>query len=278
MFQEDLVDMNDEQLYRLCQKYGQQALFWRQKFVGLLPEVHRRELYRKNGCTSTFEFAAKLAGISYEHVQTVLRTEKRFRDFPSLHHLLISGEVSLNKLKKVAYIATKENEKHLADQVRFLPQAAVEAMVRDQRRARLEKVFVGKIQLSAGVEKRLLELQAKGININEMLTQLLDQRERQIAAKKKELAQNAHSTKRHIPVKIEAIVAEEHGTKCSIDTCTNAAEHTHHTQRFSIGKSHDPHFLAPLCKAHHVLAHSVDVTYTQWRNGTYLSRAGVEFG
>ena len=56
--------ISDQQLYELCQKYGERARTWRQKFAGLLPEVYRRRLYEKKGFGSIFEFAAKLAGMS----------------------------------------------------------------------------------------------------------------------------------------------------------------------------------------------------------------------
>lgn len=62
----NIAVLSDENLYKLCQQYGEQARVWRQKFAGLLPEVHRRKLYEKKGFSSIFEFAAKLAGMSEE--------------------------------------------------------------------------------------------------------------------------------------------------------------------------------------------------------------------
>ncbi len=59
-----MENLTDEKLYELCKMYGARALEWRRKFIGLLPEVERRKLYRKKGFASVFEFAAKLAGVS----------------------------------------------------------------------------------------------------------------------------------------------------------------------------------------------------------------------
>ncbi|MBI5753601.1 hypothetical protein HZA40_00465, partial [Candidatus Peregrinibacteria bacterium] len=73
-----LCNLTDQNLYQLCKNYGQQALHWRQKFIGLLPEVNRRKLYEKKGFGSIFEFAKKLAGLSEEQVKLTLNLEKRF--------------------------------------------------------------------------------------------------------------------------------------------------------------------------------------------------------
>ncbi len=47
---------------------------------------------------------------------------------------MVSGEVSVNKLSRVAAIATKENEETWAEQVKILPQSALETLVRDERK------------------------------------------------------------------------------------------------------------------------------------------------
>ena len=68
--------MDDSTLYRLCQEYGNNARMWSRKFAALLPEVDKRQLYRKRGFYSIFEFAAKLAGMGRKNVEEVLRTYK----------------------------------------------------------------------------------------------------------------------------------------------------------------------------------------------------------
>ena len=101
--------MTDEKLYELAKLYGRNALVWRQKFMGLLPEVERRKLYARKGCGSIFEFAYKLAGLSEQQVRTALNLEKRFESLPALKALLVEGEVSVSKLVRVASIATATN-------------------------------------------------------------------------------------------------------------------------------------------------------------------------
>ncbi|MBU0667808.1 hypothetical protein KJ835_01645 [Patescibacteria group bacterium] len=55
-----LQTLTDAQLYGLCKEYGMHALVARRKFIGLLPEVHKRHLYTKKGFRSIEEFAARL--------------------------------------------------------------------------------------------------------------------------------------------------------------------------------------------------------------------------
>jgi len=170
------------------------------------------------------------------------------------------------------------------------------------------------LNLSHEVQEKLLELQEKGININELLKEFLQKREEEIAQRKAEISQklaqkeqekqinswqdnSENSTKnppinsptnipqtalpasdsakhrksaplspsRHIPISIKRILYAEYGTKCSVKTCQKPSEQIHHTRRFSAVPSHDPRYLAPLCKAHHELMHCKDIDYIEIR-------------
>lgn len=66
-----ITQLTDQELYRKAKLYGKNALLWRRKFMGLLPEVERRRLYEKKGFGSVFEFSFKLAGLSEEQVRRV---------------------------------------------------------------------------------------------------------------------------------------------------------------------------------------------------------------
>lgn len=302
------LSLSDEKLFMLCQKYGEQARKWRQRFIGLLPEVNRRRLYEKKGFASIFMFAKMLAGLSEEQVRLALNLEKRLEDKPVLQKMLVTGEVSINKLARVISIATIENEQELAEKMKLLSQKALETLVRDEKLAQhsiqkenlqnlegenknssQEPLFDDKslhkgcsamraqtsppissdkkseptnFQLDEDIIKELNELHAKGININDLLRTMLRQRHEQIAQTKEEISTNIQPAKsRHIPIKIKQLIKEEHGTKCSIATCFKPAQHIHHTQRFGLSQNHDPHYLAPLCKEHHQIAHSIDLKY-----------------
>jgi hypothetical protein len=270
--------MNDEQLLRLCEKFGKRALLWRRKFIGLLPEVNRRRLYERRGCQSIFEFAAKLAGVSEAQVRRALNLSYEFRDKPALHELLVSGSVGLSKLARVASLATPKNESELAEKVRLRPQKALETLVRDERvyeseNGSIKPLFEAKFvrahmtfELSAEVVEELNRLQDQGQDVNAILLELLAQRKARIEQKKEALAAEVLPTdSRYISVKVRRVLREEFGQKCSITTCSKPAEEIHHTQRFSIAHTHDPRYLAPLCRDHHQLAHAVDVKVQECR-------------
>jgi hypothetical protein len=319
--------LTDENLFTLCKKYGEQALEARRKFLGLLPEVNKRRLYEKKGFTSIFEFAAKLAGVSQEQVRRVLNLEKKFEDTPILKSMLENGEVSLNKLVKIASIATSENQENLAEQVKVLPCRALETLVRDERNGiqmavgisymveggaagyqnknrfqeplfklesrrtplrsvravhvntRVQSNITGvngrglqnnpQTQVNNRMEliseftdetiSKLLELKRKGLEINKIINEMLEKRELGISQQKEEIAAKAKPTEsRYISAKIKTLIRKEHGNKCSAPNCPHPAKITHHTNRFSLTHIHDPRFLAPLCREHHLIAHSID--------------------
>lgn len=259
--------LSDKELYALCQKYGESALHWRRKFTGLLPEVNRRRLHEKKGFSSIFEFAKKLCGLSEEQVRRVLNLEEKFKDKPGLHQALISGEVSVNKLARVASVATMDNEEFWMDQVRQLSQGAVETLVRDEKQHGLfepqkesKSVRAHKsedLDLAPDVLSELLELQRKGIDVNQALREFLEKRKLEIAHEK-EVLSAAPAKSRHIPVRIRRHLEKEFGTLCSIDHCRRPARVIHHAQRFALTASHNPKYLAPLCREHHAIAHAID--------------------
>ncbi|PIZ75891.1 hypothetical protein COY05_02875 [Candidatus Peregrinibacteria bacterium CG_4_10_14_0_2_um_filter_38_24] len=170
------------------------------------------------------------------------------------------------------------------------------------------------LNLSAEVQEKLLKLQQKGLDVNELLKEFLQKREEEIAQRKAEIGRkimeemeekqinswqdnSENSTKnlpinsptnipqtalpangsakhqksaspspsRHIPISIKRILYLEHGTKCSIRNCQKLSEQIHHVRRFSAVPSHDPRYLAPLCKAHHELMHCKDLDYIEIR-------------
>jgi len=295
--------MTDKKLYELCKKFGKETLEARRKFAGLLPEVFKRRLFEKKGFSSIFEFAAKLAGMSHEQVNLVLRLEQKFEDKPVLQKALVSGEISANKLVRISSIATIENQEEIFEKAKILSNRAVEVFVKDVKRWNeniegnfdgndgvngrrsqnlngftkplfgSETMHVHALKLDTDVEKELTEMQEKGIDINAFLRKILQRRKEEIEQEKTRLGSEQQQRKqqeplgrtykitRYIPSKIRKIITEEHGTKCSFPGCQRSAKILHHTARFALTQNHDPRFIAPLCEAHHELAHKIDLKY-----------------
>lgn len=302
--------LTDEKLFSLCRMYGAQALEARRKFLGLLPEVNRRRLYEKKGFSSIFIFAYQLAGASEEQVRRVLNLEKKFEDKPVLRQALTTGAISVNKLARIASVATPENESELTEMAKNLPQKALEVFAKEERMAigchsaengnalqkplfddesvRAHRSCAGapagdsvtrKVELSQEVQEKLWELKEKGIDVDVLLMELLANREVEIFRAKEqisaEIASNdAVNTSRHIPVRVERVLSQEYGKKCSVPNCGHDAETLHHTQRFAVNRAHDPRFLAPLCREHHLLAHAADVRFWERRRGRGVVKTG----
>lgn len=273
--------LSDKKLYQLCKKYGENALMWRRKFTGLLPEVNRRRLYEKKGFSSIFEFAFKLAGLSEKQVRLALNLEERFKDKPTLKGLLVNGEVSINKLTRVTSVATPENEGFWAEKIQQLPKSALETFVKDVKNENedglnkprnevksLPGQNLNELNLDPDVLQELLALQGKGIDVNEILREFLEKRKLEIAREKEALSAEASvvsAKSRYIPVKIRRHLKKEHGDMCAIDGCQRPAREIHHTRRFALVGNHNPKYLAPVCKEHHAIAHAIDVKVQQNR-------------
>jgi len=293
--------MTDKQLYRLCKKYGRRALEARRRFGGLLPEVLKRRLYEKKGFDSICVFAFKLAGMTRENVDTVLRLDRRFEDKPVLHQALVSGEISPNKLIRIASIATIENQRELIENAQKLSKQAIDVFVKDYRAEHCvgngpkndqkdglfesESVrnslsvqsfspnhdFEILAKLLPEVKAKIKEMMDKGLDINHELMEFFREREGRIALEKKQIvheqagkSQTGEST-RYIPAKIKKIIKNEFGSECAKHDCPRPAENPHHSWGFAIYRSHDPRHLQPLCKAHHEIEHINDSYVQKYR-------------
>lgn len=152
------------------------------------------------------------------------------------------------------------------------------------------------LNLDQKVVEKLTELKQKGLNINEILLELLQQREEEIIQEKEKISEdilqehqrettakntqindniwqkiNSNQQKttdnkkpsHYIKIATKKILQKEYGEKCSIASCNKLAKPTHHSQRFGLAHYHDPKFMAPLCQEHHQIAHSIDIAYQE---------------
>ena len=109
-------------------------------------------------------------------------------------------------------------------------------------------------------------MQKKGININEELRVFIASRKQEIEEEKEEIAAATKLTKsKYVNVRIKNLKKKEAGTKCEMYTCNKPAEELHHTIPFAMSKTHNPKFLAQLCKEHHLIAQSVNLKFVEKR-------------
>ncbi len=265
----DLSMLSDDQLYWQCVYLGAEARKWHNKFLGLLGEVYKRELYRQKGFDSIYEFAGKLASASHAQVDEAIRIEKQIKEKSALlHRALVEGEISMHKLARVASVVTHENEEALLHQVKLLSRKGLDQLVRDMKNEKGdEQIFLDvqeeydEFEFSKELLSRLRDMKQKGINLNEALMEGLNLRKEKIEEQKDELSQECEKKEatRYIPKKIQNIIRKQYGNKCAKPGCNKPWKVIHHTARFALTKSNDPYYLAPLCSAHHEIAHAIDV-------------------
>ena len=134
----NLENFSDKDLYAYCKKVGFNARKWHRRFIAVLPEVAKRRLYKKYGYCSIHEFAAKLAGVTHDNVDEVLRINEKFKELPKMKALI--GEVGLSKLKVVACIATKDTDDFWAKKVKNMTKSSLEIYIKEMKLLEKEKV------------------------------------------------------------------------------------------------------------------------------------------
>jgi hypothetical protein len=85
------------------------------EIVVRLGEIDRRQAFRDEGATSSETWAAERFGVSTPTARALTRVGAKAWDMPHLVGSLCAGDVSLDKVRTVAEVATPETERHLRD-------------------------------------------------------------------------------------------------------------------------------------------------------------------
>lgn len=284
------AELSDTDLYHLAQEYGTNARVWKRRFAGLLPEVMRRQLYKRKGYGSIYEFSFKLGGLSQAAVDKVLNLAVRLEDKPCLKKQLETGEQGWSKLEKVSYIAEPETDKEWAEKVEKMSTAAIEAYVQEKRKVAFTEIPKGlplthmsdpqntlnlvqwgsmTFPVAPETEKRLrllkyqLEKESHAtLTFNEVLQALFQNKAPhqpevtiqlcpECAARKA-----AQATSRPIPAATRRLIYARYQGFCAFPSCKKPATSLHHTKRYRLTPSHDPRTIVPVCPAHERLLHS----------------------
>lgn len=280
--------MNDRELHKLFKKYGTNAREWLRKCALLLPEIERRKIWKKYGCGSIYEYAAKVAGMSHSSVDDALWIMRKIEDKPAL--IEVARDKGLARVKPVANLATMETEKFWAEKARDMNRDALRVYVRGLKkqggvgrpvgvkskqfnresswarpRIEPEKLEVS-AQLVPELAKRFEQLKKRS-DFEALLKEFLDSVEEKEVKEKPEMVK---TESRHIPVKIKRFVTKKTGGGCIFPGCNRDGKVFHHTQRFALEKVHDPDRIVLLCEAHERLAHlglieNEDLLPVEWR-------------
>ena len=243
------------QLHQQFSEYGKNAREWLRKCALLLPEIEEKQVWRRKGFSSIYEYAAKLAGMSRYSVDEALRVLRRIEDKPALQELVaVRG---IQAVRPVATIATQETAEFWAKKVQEMSKHTLETYVHDFRLEILPgeesqpvKVKIA-MELDAEIIDQLKQLKGEG-NWNDLMKKLLEGASGQPVVKKPE---PVASESRYIPVRIKKFVLTKTGSHCAYPGCMSPYQILHHTQRFALEQVHDPDRLVPLCKEHERIAH-----------------------
>ena len=267
----NIKQMSDRELYEYCRFVGAKARMWKRRFVALLPEVSRRGLHQKKGFATIVEFAAKVGGMGKKTVEAVFQVEKHICDKPFLQKAL--PEVGVDKVRVIATIATKENQKDLAEKVKTMSKPALELFARAMREESMKGSCQSppgrrREQMSFSVDeeiafklrkfKQQLEKERKeAVEWNEVMKKLLEKSSERAAerrtTKPRAATRVSHRVSRYVPAKRKREIEHTYYGRCAFPSCNKPSEELHHPERFSIVRNHNN--LKPLCKAHHELAH-----------------------
>lgn len=121
----------DQILHQQFSEYGRNAKEWMRKCELLLPEIERRRIWRKKGCGSIYEYAAKMAGMSRARVDDSLRIFHKIEDKPLL--LKLAEEKGLQRVRPVATIATLDDESFWVEKAKRMSKNTLETYVHDYR-------------------------------------------------------------------------------------------------------------------------------------------------
>ncbi len=253
--------MDDKKLWNLGLSYGKNARTWTKKFVALLPDIAKRGLHKKHGFQSIYEYAAKVGGIGRRTVECVFQIQKHIEDKPALKEML--PKVGVNKIRVIATMATKENQKELAKKVQTMSKPALELYAREQKAPKME-IPPGRdfktlsFQIEPEVELELRKLKEKGETFNDVMKKLLAMVPKEKEVKPRKVRE---SKSRPAPAQKRREALAKTSGKCAIDGCNQPATEIHHPKSWAKHKSHDD--LQPLCKDHHELEHQSDSTIDQ---------------
>jgi len=130
--------LSDKDLYKYCKMVGFNAQKWHRRFIATLPEVARRRLYKKYGYCSIHEFAAKMAGVSRDNVDEVLRIDEKLKEMPKIKSLI--GEKGLNKVRLVANIVKPETENFWAEKIQNMTKSSLRIYINEKFRSGTEGI------------------------------------------------------------------------------------------------------------------------------------------
>lgn len=273
-------------LHQKFVEYGRNAKEWTRRCVLLLPEIEKRQIWRKKGFGSIYEYAAKLAGMSRNTVDDALRILKRIEDKPELQKVV--EQKGINAVRPIVSIATVETAAFWSGKAMEMSKNTLETYIKELKKQEFEGALLdtwgGQVDgtndiiqqeiFRTGTGNNAKKSQQAAISVlateldpavamqlqklsvingwNTLMKELLELREQKLQAEKPAMLE---ATSRHIPSAIARYVLKRSGGTCEFGDCLKPYAILHHTQRFALEPVHDPDRIVVLCTAHERIAH-----------------------
>ncbi|MBM3273519.1 MAG: HNH endonuclease [Candidatus Sericytochromatia bacterium] len=120
--------MQVKELLALGRLFGRRCLQAKWAFLAILPEIDKRQAFRKEGSTSITEYAAK-GGVSHRDVMEVLLLYRKIGQYWALWRLLAMGAVGLSKLQRISPWVSDENAAWWAEQLVKCTRAQLDGLI-----------------------------------------------------------------------------------------------------------------------------------------------------
>jgi hypothetical protein len=158
---------------------------------------------------------------------------------------------SINAVRPVAAIATKEDAGVWAEKAAKMSKNELELHVRESRTSTEKQAQTIEMELSQEIEDELRTLKGEG-DWEELMRELLKARKKLHEQEKPEKVENA---KRYLPKAIEKWVVKTTNGQCSKPGCYKPYYALYHEDYFAENHVHDPDRITLVCKDHHELEH-----------------------
>ena len=110
--------LSKEEAVELLEEAFRQKAAAEGTIVTVMGEVSRNQLYREDGATSAECWAAERFGVSTPTARALTHVGEKAWDMPHLVESMCAGDVSFDKVRAVADVATPETDAELCDQAK----------------------------------------------------------------------------------------------------------------------------------------------------------------
>lgn len=298
MYTSRMRNENEKQIHKaaigLVAKYKRTEL----ELVVILQKVERLRLYRKLDCSSLFQYATKLLGLSESAAYMFNAVSKKCTIFKPLQSSLESGRLSVTKASRIVSVLTAQNAAQLVTfsethSFREIDFEVAKLSPKSKSREKVRVLSEDSVEVTVTISKKTFEdlkrIQALKAPAN--MAQALELAVK-LYVKRKDPVQKARRAQSkplwHRGSRAPLTAIQKHqvfsrdggrcthmgpdGKLCNSDKWI----HIHHIKPVAQGGSNEPENLTTLCSFHHDLVHQLSLPLDG--QVTWLRSPSVRYG